>query len=368
MAIVSRYLSGDDTYKIVIAGNNDDEPMLSDTLIEKVGKRHSIQKLCETRWTARVDTLSSLIAKYKSITQSLQDILDESSASNARIKASAHLRMLQSSPLIVALVVTQHILSFTRPLTQVLQKTDCDITKAYQDANTCKTVINEQRNDAVFDSIWEKMNVLAACVNIQLEKPRTAKRMTRRSTAGDASDTASKYLKINVFFPFIDNCAALEERFPEDKSAMFLASTLMPLKFHTMSQIETAKIYEWYSPDFLDGDTFYMEIQRWMAFCNHLKDPPTSLSESFILADPDYFPNINTIFHLLLTTPVGSVPCEGSFSALRRLKLWNRTTMTDHRLTGLALMHIHKDKDIDRALVLNKLDASGNRRIGALHL
>ncbi|VDI82425.1 Hypothetical predicted protein [Mytilus galloprovincialis] len=51
-----------------------------DTLIEKAGKKHSIQKLCETRWTARVDTLSSLIAKYKSITQSLQDILDESSA------------------------------------------------------------------------------------------------------------------------------------------------------------------------------------------------------------------------------------------------------------------------------------------------
>ncbi|CAC5419177.1 unnamed protein product [Mytilus coruscus] len=68
MAIVSRFLSGDDTDKLVISGNNEDEPMLSDTLIEKAGKRHSIQKLCETRWTARVDTLSSLIAKYKSIT------------------------------------------------------------------------------------------------------------------------------------------------------------------------------------------------------------------------------------------------------------------------------------------------------------
>ncbi|VDI21253.1 Hypothetical predicted protein [Mytilus galloprovincialis] len=131
MAIVSRYLSGDDTDKLVISGNNDDEPMLSDTLIEKARKKHSIQKLCETRWTARANTLSSLIAKYKSITQSLQDILDESSASDARIKASAHLRMLQSSQFIVALVVTQHILSFTRPLTQVLQKTDCDIIKAY---------------------------------------------------------------------------------------------------------------------------------------------------------------------------------------------------------------------------------------------
>ncbi|XP_071142151.1 zinc finger MYM-type protein 1-like [Mytilus edulis] len=137
MAIVSRYLSGDDTDKLVISGNNDDEPMLSDTLIEKAGKKtFEIQKLCETRWTAKVDTLS-LIAKYKSIPQSFQDILDESStsASDARIKASANLRMLQSSQFIVALAVSQHILSFTRPLTQVLQKTDCDIIKAYQDAS-----------------------------------------------------------------------------------------------------------------------------------------------------------------------------------------------------------------------------------------
>lgn len=61
--------------------------------------------------------------------------------------------------------------------------------------------------------------------------------------------------------------------------------------------------------------------------------------------------------------PVGSDPCERFFSALRRLKLWNLTTTTDHKLNGLQ---IHKDRDIDRALVLDKFDASGNRRIGAL--
>ncbi|CAG2241502.1 unnamed protein product [Mytilus edulis] len=46
MAIVSRYLSGDDTDKLVISGNNDDEPMLSDTLIEKAGKKHLKFKNC----------------------------------------------------------------------------------------------------------------------------------------------------------------------------------------------------------------------------------------------------------------------------------------------------------------------------------
>jgi hypothetical protein len=41
--------------------------------------------------------------------------------------------------------------------------------------------------------------------------------------------------------------------------------------------------------------------------------------------------------------PIGSVPCERSFSGLRRLKQWNRTAMVEYRLNGLALLHIHRD-------------------------
>ena len=71
-----------------------------------------------------------------------------------------------------------------------------------------------------------------------------------------------------------------------------------------------------------------------------LKDKLSSLFVAFLLADSDYYPNIREIFHILLTMPIGSVPCERSFSALRRLKQWNRTAMVEYRL---ALLHIHRD-------------------------
>lgn len=53
-----------------------------------------------------------------------------------------------------------------------------------------------------------------------------------------------------------------------------------------------------------------------------------------------YYPNIKQILLLLLALPVGSCSCESSFSALRRLKTWNRSTMTESRLRGLAMLHI----------------------------
>ena len=38
---------------------------------------------------------------------------------------------------------------------------------------------------------------------------------------------------------------------------------------------------------------------------------------------------------------------ERSFSALRRIKSYLRSTMSSERFAGLALMHLHSDVDID---------------------
>ena len=111
------------------------------------------------------------------MTQSLNDILRESSDSDAILKAGSHLRMIQSSQFIVALVVTQHILSYAGPLSQALQKADCDIVKECIGANTCKKVIREQREVNTFCNLWGKIEASADSVGVVIEKPRTARRI-----------------------------------------------------------------------------------------------------------------------------------------------------------------------------------------------
>ena len=60
---------------------------------------------------------------------------------------------------------------------------------------------------------------------------------------------------------------------------------------------------------------------------------------------PQQFPAIHKVLSIFLTTPVGSVSCKRSFSALRRLKLWTRSSMTEDRLSGLAMLLIHLGTD-----------------------
>ena len=135
-----------------------------------------------------------------------------------------------------------------------------------------------------------------------------------------------------------------------------------------MTPTEIARVFDWYSADLPKIATFQQEIHRWSRFCQDLKDKPCILPiRCFHFGRPDYYPNIREIFHILLTMPIESVPCERHFSALWRLKQRNRTTMVEDRLNGLALLHIYREVNVDRVKILDKFDTS-NRRIGALRL
>ena len=56
------------------------------------------------------------------------------------------------------------------------------------------------------------------------------------------------------------------------------------------------------------------------------------------------YPEICTLAQLLIVSPVSSAEAEHSFSALRRLKTWLRTTMTEMRLNSVTVSHIHRER------------------------
>ena len=65
---------------------------------------------------------------------------------------------------------------------------------------------------------------------------------------------------------------------------------------------------------------------------------------------------------ILGTLPVSSATSERSFSTMRRLKTYLRSSIGNERMTGLALLSTHKDRQIDREKIMNDFVASGNRR------
>jgi hypothetical protein len=108
----------------------------------------------------------------------------------------------------------------------------------------------------------------------------------------------------------------------------------------------------------LDG-----EIEAWKADWKSSKiKPPDSLSQTLQLVDFPGYENIKESLKILATLPITSCECERSFSSLRLLKTFNRTTMCDERLDELALIYIHQEKEPDLHRISQKFFSMKNRR------
>ena len=233
----------DDISKIFVGENADlpeEELEEADKMVLGTAKQQ-VPKMCETRWSARLATVSYVIAKYKAIHLALHDISIESSQTEVRNNAMSYYRLMQSWTFIVALVVAQFVLSFTHPLCLSLQKVSCDVVKAYHNAKLCRETISRQRSVTKFKEMWEKAKIIAPEISSNLSIPWAATRSRYRTNVGvdtEDSDDAEAYYRRNLYFPFIDHCIKeFEQWFSDSQNSLFLGYKLLP---HNVLQIKHA--------------------------------------------------------------------------------------------------------------------------------
>ncbi|XP_025192851.1 52 kDa repressor of the inhibitor of the protein kinase-like [Melanaphis sacchari] len=98
------------------------------------------------------------------------------------------------------------------------------------------------------------------------------------------------------------------------------------------------------------------EIQLWKRKWSNKpeKDQPNSAIEAYIKCNFEYFPNISFLLKLLATLPVSTSTPERTFSTMKRLKNYLRNSTGQERLTGLALLSVHKQIHIDPDEVIDR--------------
>ncbi|KAI4988697.1 hypothetical protein ZWY2020_035937 [Hordeum vulgare] len=78
----------------------------------------------------------------------------------------------------------------------------------------------------------------------------------------------------------------------------------------------------------------------------------------------DCYPNVSIAYRILLTMPLTVASAERSFSKLKLLKNYLRSTMSQERLNGLAICCIEKDvlDNIDLDTIINDFASKNARR------
>ena len=112
-------------------------------------------------------------------------------------------------------------------------------------------------------------------------------------------------------------------------------------------------------------DEFSAEVTRWRHKWsgNCEIEKPQTLVETLDHTSPDFYPGIYVALVTLLTYPVSTCAAERSFSGMKRLKTPLRSTMTEERLSSLAILHIHKHKHIDIDKVVSEFSRLKGRRL-----
>ena len=120
---------------------------------------------------------------------------------------------------------------------------------------------------------------------------------------------------------------------------------------------------ELYKDDFPCYKALDKELDFWQTYW--LKSTnclPDNISSTLKSINFNGFSNIKVALRILGTLPVTTCSCERSFSAMRRLKTYTRSTMSSERLNGVALMHVHQDIVPDTDKVTDLFSAK-NRRL-----
>ena len=236
-----------------------------------------------------------------------------------------------------------------------LQSTTLDIIEAHSMIDSTKAVYKEERQnvDAQFQIIYDHAVRMAEKVSVIPTMPQQTKRQQYRSSA--PAESVIDYYRKNVAVPFIDHIIAnLDRRF---SVLAVTASSLLGLvpSLICTKEPDIAAAIQMYHNDLPSPELVPQEILRWKRqFMNiAVADRPSTLSAALKECNSMYFPNIRILLQLICTLPVTSCECECSGSTLRRLNTYMCASMTQERLTSLALMHIHYDHTINHDEVVD---------------
>ena len=130
----------------------------------------------------------------------------------------------------------------------------------------------------------------------------------------------------------------------------------------TLQLTDAAQYYEKFlpSPELIDTELCRWK-QRWQKCA--AENRPSTCATAMKAIDSLEFPNIADLIRIVCTIPVSSCECERSASALLRLHTWSRASMSQERLSALAMLHVHYGHHIDLSEVVDKFSRKYPRRL-----
>lgn len=319
-------------------GNHSDLKRISQALQIK---HLSVTSLSKTRWSCRYQNCKSIINNYATIKDALEEEINEGKDKNA-VEALGLLTIITKPDFVVNLHIFHFALQSINVLNTFFQTENATIGQAHDTIEATINTFIDNRNN--FKDIWSKVIHFANENDISLEPIRSSKRktMNRENKYLDLPNDTSplEYWKINVYYPVIDNITNnLQYRF----QSVPLAKSVNA--FFQLDLEGASEFVENYK-DVLDIDCASLKAENIVLknmFKKEVKEKSVSIESLREKIDKCIYPNMFKLLKVAISLPISSAGCERSFSAMRRIKTWLRSTMHQQRFSNLAILNIENE-------------------------
>ncbi|KAL5497675.1 hypothetical protein EMCRGX_G014194 [Ephydatia muelleri] len=311
----------------------------------------TVKKESDTRWSAREAAVRAIAVSYGKLVGLLQSLNeDQHESTDTRAKAGILLKSLLTFNCVVYLYFWNEVLHKINVVQKRLQSPNMNLHEAATDLDSLWKNFTDNRDNLCARSLQQGLQ-LADKWEIATERRMRRKRLMPGESEPDAGlsvqDEASRVMKLSL-----DTlCQELQERSIRLQELNSKFGFLLNVQSLINGNVESDLVHQCadfgvvYEGD-VNGAALYQEITDCqMLFANRqtLPSTPEELLKATIQYGKDVFPNLQTALQILLTMPVSVASCERSFSKLKIIKTYLRSTMAQERLGNLAILSIEKE-------------------------
>jgi hypothetical protein len=306
-----------------------------------ITKLKQIRPICPTRWLVRVPAISAVLDQYDSILLCLDEMSATPSGTHVAARASGLLAVFSAPATLLCLKMALKILGPLEMLNRSLQSRYQTVAGMCSAVEEMVETLLSFRTEDDFDRILSDTNAVCQTLDLEtLKVPRQRKPPTRYTGPATAhvAATVKDYYRPQ-FFTLIDTAVQqLKERF---------GNSVGLTKFRSIEHILlSGNVDKEVLSPYTELDVNDLELQLQLF---RRKRPTNSVDEvacalrAMLPETRGEYSEVDKLVRILIVCPASSAEAERSFSALRRLKTWLRSTMTQTRLNSVAVCHVHHD-------------------------
>ena len=314
----------------------------------------SLKPLCPTRWTVRTAAIDAILKDYVVLMETLEDI-HSTTHDEYGLKAHGFLHSLESFSTLFGLKLAHTLFSAAEQVSLAFQKKNMTLQDALSAVDAARAYYGRLRSDEEFDRFFS--TAVSVANEHKISGPELPRCRRRPSRIEDGS-MPHQYPNPKAFYRHIyyEACdlllSELEHRFQNQHIPSVLAIEQMLLKAangssyqNELSAVEVSCYKN--DIDWADLSRHLPLLQDVVKKSNPILQNMTSIHSICEALNSnnvykDMLPSVHSLLRLYMTIPITSATSERTFSALRRLLTYLRSTMTEKRLNNCLLLHVHK--------------------------